>query len=483
MACPDSGDVAKRVLAACLSATLWPLAAGAEVDPTELAQQVAELGPRVGESAAKREAVRVLRDAMEAAGLQQVRLLPVEGHPELRQLEGSLPGESGLEILLTAHLDSVAHSPGAADDAAGCAVVIAASGRLAKLPRRHGLRVVLFDGEENGLAGSRAWVGSLDRRQKQSILGAVNVDLVGWRETGRSAVLPLLTENRLRIGPPAWLVAAVLAASRSVGEPLSVASSPVSLIGQVLIRSVDLVRASDAEALLAGGIPAITLSDADLFRSDPWSHRAEDTAERLSADRLETWTDRLGATVLRLDRLRGRPRDDDQYLVLFGRVLPRRDLYWLGIAVWIVLVFRGLPGAWRGTLRAERRHKGRHYLPGFAVRFVFLGSVLMLPVLASVLLVPAAVASVLPARLRLGPNWRLVVASVPLLASLAALLWLTVRGEVEAIAIGLPAAALLATTFASLVWLIVGEDESGLQPLRESSPSQRTADSHSSAEL
>jgi hypothetical protein len=472
--------VARCLLAAALCGAA---ADSAEIDPLQLARQVAALGPRTASSPAKREALLVLRDAMEVAGLEQVRLLPVEGHPELRQLEGVLPGTSGLEVLLTAHLDTVEGSAGAADDAAGCAVVIAAASRMSELPRRHSLRVVLFDGEESGLVGSSAWVRSVDAERKRRILGALNIDLVGWRDRGRSAALPLLAEDSRRTAAPAWLVAAVLESARSAGEPLSVASSTASVIGQVLVRSLDLVRASDAEALLVGGVPAITLSDADLFRRDPANHRAEDEPGRLSGPRLATWTDRLGATVLHLDRLSGRPREDDQYLALFGRVWARRDLYWLGIGVWIVLVFEGLPGSWRGTRAAERRFAGRRYLPGFAARFAFLGSVLMLPVLTSVLLVPAAIVNVLPARLRLPRQWKLIVAVAPGLASLVGMLWLTILGDVEGVALGLPAIVLLVTTFGSLVWLIVGDEGSGTQVVRDSSASSLTADSHSSEEL
>ena len=107
----------------------------------------------------------------------------------------------------------------------------------------------------------------------------------------------------------------------------------------------------------------------------------------------------------------------------------------------------------------------------------------MLPVFTAVLLAPAALAGVLPARVRLAQRWKLLVATAPLLASLVGLLWLTTRGEVETIAIGLPAAGLLAIGFGSLVWLIVVEDGAGLQPARDSSASSATANSHSSTEL
>jgi hypothetical protein len=62
-------------------------------------------------------------------------------------------------VLLGAHLDSWDLGPGALDDAAGLGIVLAAAHLLAELPRapRRTIRVVLYDNEEFGLAGSQAY--------------------------------------------------------------------------------------------------------------------------------------------------------------------------------------------------------------------------------------------------------------------------------------------------------------------------------------
>src|SRR5215210_6483726 len=117
---------------------------------------------------------------MTRAGLRQVRTEPVPGHPEWVNLTGILPGKSDHEIVLSAHYDSVAPSPGAGDDASGCGVVIAAAADLARTPLAHTIRVVLFDAEEIGLKGSRGWVGSLPPARRDRILANLNVEMVGW---------------------------------------------------------------------------------------------------------------------------------------------------------------------------------------------------------------------------------------------------------------------------------------------------------------
>ncbi|WP_169796486.1 M20/M25/M40 family metallo-hydrolase [Chondromyces crocatus] len=74
---------------------------------------------------------------------------------------GEVPGSTHPEeiVLLGAHLDSWDLTPGALDDAAGCAIVIEAGRAIASLPRkpRRTVRIVLFANEEFGLSGARAY--------------------------------------------------------------------------------------------------------------------------------------------------------------------------------------------------------------------------------------------------------------------------------------------------------------------------------------
>ena len=85
--------------------------------------------------------------------------------------------------------------------------------------------------------------------------------------------------------------------------------------------------------------------------------------------------------------------------MLDGSVWLRRDLAWVGFALWVALVFRGLPGRWRGAPPEERRRQSRRYLPAFAFRIFLLLAVFIAPLLA-VLLFPAAALALL------APLWR-----------------------------------------------------------------------------
>ena len=124
------------------------------------------LGPRVtGSDACARAEERAAAHFRES-GLS-ARLEPWEwpsrppGAAIPRNVVAELPGRDrpGEIVLLAAHLDTVAGSPGANDDAVNAALVLGVARAIrAAGPARRSLRFVLFTGEEEKLLGSRAYV-------------------------------------------------------------------------------------------------------------------------------------------------------------------------------------------------------------------------------------------------------------------------------------------------------------------------------------
>jgi hypothetical protein len=370
---------------------------------------LAQLGPRPDGSPAQDRAALFLQDALRQAGLRDVRAVPARSNPSLVALEGVLPGATDREIVLSGHYDTVPKSPGADDDGSGCAVAVAAAADLARTPLQHTVRVVLFDGEEKGLLGSRAWAESLDSGQRERILVDLNLEMLGWpgspgptlhalpvrRYTGREK--PGDRPAGERVLPPGWLVHALLRSGEAVDWPLAMSDPQFPLLMQLVQRSARVRFASDAENLLARGIPAATLSDSSFLSLDPAYHKPADVAARLDPQRMEKWTTTVAATVRRLDRLAGPPVAEDQYLVLFRRVFLRRDLLQIGFVLWVALVFRGIPGRWRGATAEQRLGQRRRYLPGFIFRALLILALFAAPVFA-VLLFPAALLALFPPR-------------------------------------------------------------------------------------
>lgn len=81
-------------------------------------------------------------------------------------------------IIVAAHYDTVANSPGADDNASGVAVMLEAARILGSRPTPRTLQLAFFDQEEAGLLGSKAFVSKAARLQ--NIRGAIVMDMVGY---------------------------------------------------------------------------------------------------------------------------------------------------------------------------------------------------------------------------------------------------------------------------------------------------------------
>ena len=98
-----------------------------------------------------------------------------------RNLIAHSQGVTQPKVLLGAHYDSVADSPGANDNASGTAVVLDIARRLAGSDARS-VWFVAFDGEENGLQGSRAFVRAAEPQFLSQLQAMMNFDMVGVNE-------------------------------------------------------------------------------------------------------------------------------------------------------------------------------------------------------------------------------------------------------------------------------------------------------------
>jgi bacterial leucyl aminopeptidase len=115
----------------------------------------------------------------------------------LDNVEAELVGSDLEEIvLITAHLDSTAKStegydpkkddaPGVDDDGSGTAAVVAAARAIRRLsagkrPKRT-IRFVLFNAEEHGLVGSKAYAGN-EAALETPIVGVYQMDMIGYNK-------------------------------------------------------------------------------------------------------------------------------------------------------------------------------------------------------------------------------------------------------------------------------------------------------------
>jgi Zn-dependent M28 family amino/carboxypeptidase len=124
-------------------------------------------------------------------------------------LLGLIPGTGPTRryIVLSAHYDHLGIRNGeifngADDNASGTAAVLAIAGSIRRRPLSHSLIIALFDGEEEGLLGARAFVAA-PPVPRAAIALNLNLDMVGHSEHGElwaaggsryPALLPVLEE-------------------------------------------------------------------------------------------------------------------------------------------------------------------------------------------------------------------------------------------------------------------------------------------------
>lgn len=109
-----------------------------------------------------------------------------------------LPKVDRPDLLLGAHYDSVADSPGANDNASGTAVVLELARRFADTSLASRAWFVAFDGEEDGLKGSKAFVNTAQPSFLDNLQGMFNFDMVGVNErllVGGTESLVALTQK------------------------------------------------------------------------------------------------------------------------------------------------------------------------------------------------------------------------------------------------------------------------------------------------
>jgi hypothetical protein len=223
-------------------------------------------------------------------------------------LRGTAPGAG--RVVVAAHYDTVAGSPGAGDDQASVAAVLEIARALTVGPRpRSDVVFLLSDGEEAGQLGA-----SLFARRTPGPGVVVNGD--GTGNAGRSVLLQLTPDA----GP---VVAAFAAdADHPAGDSVTPALFPL------------LPTGTDLDALATGGYAGLTLAPAD---GRAYDHSPLDTPGRLDRSTLQ----QHGATMLSLvrgfadrDGAEFQARSGATFVTLFGVVVHYPD----GALVPLVLV-------------------------------------------------------------------------------------------------------------------------------------------------
>ena len=216
-----------------------------------------------------------------ARTLLQQQLTQIGWTPQLHtyntgaNVYATLPATTGAtkQIIVGAHFDTVANSPGANDNATGSAAVLAVARYVKDMPcRQYAVTVVFFDEEESGLFGARAFAGMLATANVHAVH---TVDQIGWDN-----------DNDVRFElelPTPTLEAEYRAAAATVGVPVAVTST----------------QGTDHQAFREKGFAAIGLTEEYVANdTSPHRHTAQDTAATVKQSYLQAGTKLVAQVIM-----------------------------------------------------------------------------------------------------------------------------------------------------------------------------------------
>jgi len=243
--------------------------------------------------------------ALEAAAKEIERVLAALGYPvsaqrfstplgEARNIEVEIAGGAlAREIVLVgAHYDSVAGSPGANDNGSGVAALLELARLMRDAKPARTLRLVWFVNEEPPYykgedMGSRRYARR-SRARGENIVAMLSVETVGYyseREGSQRYPFPLGFFYPARgdflafvsnLGSRALMHEAIMAFRRRAEFPSEGVAAPAFIPG---------VDWSDHASFWEQGYPALMLTDTAPYRY-PWYHSAQDTPDKVDYARL-----------------------------------------------------------------------------------------------------------------------------------------------------------------------------------------------------
>jgi hypothetical protein len=259
---PDGAECALPQLAADW---LHDLAAGA----------VTRLAASPRSTTTERDAARAyLADQLTQMGWEP----ELQAYPTGTNVYATIPSTTGStqQIVVGAHFDTVAGSPGANDNATGVAATLAVARWLRDTPcRGANVIVAFFDQEELGLFGSRAFAAKL---AGADVTAVHTIDQIGW-DADR--------DRRFEIeSPTAALAQEYAAAAAIVGVPITTTST----------------QGTDHQAFREAGFPAVGLTE-EYASGDtsPYRHTPQDTVLTVDVDYLVFGAMLVGQVVLHED--------------------------------------------------------------------------------------------------------------------------------------------------------------------------------------
>lgn len=253
---------------------------------------IESFGVRTGGSDAEYRALQWLQRQLDALGYEtRFEDVPLTTGATSHNLIARATGSSERVIVVGGHVDSKPPSPGANDNASGCAAVLEVARILAEQPVVPTVEFVFFGTEEvidgnpdHHHFGSRVRVENMTAEERANTAGMLSVDMIAYG--------PDFHSRMMRRGPE-QMSDIVLATAAETGVHMTFKKDPGAS------------GWSDHEAYELAGIPATWIE----WRDDPVYHTARDTSDHCDPEKVRI------AGQLVLDVLRSLDADTLESLV------------------------------------------------------------------------------------------------------------------------------------------------------------------------
>lgn len=244
-----------------------------------------EIGSRAAGTEGEAQTVEYLQEQFESFGYDEVNVQEFTFTSRGEEItsynveavkEPMKNHDTGQQIIIGAHHDSVPNGPGANDDASGTGVLLELARVYANTPTDTTIKFIAFGAEENGLVGSRKYAEAMTEAEVESTVAMFQLDMVGSKDAGDLIMFTVDGEKN------------------TVTDLGAAAGSRVSDV----VPHSELGR-SDHVPFHNLGIPAALFIHTPL---EPWYHTEDDIIDHISKEKLQDVARIIGAATFQITR-------------------------------------------------------------------------------------------------------------------------------------------------------------------------------------
>lgn len=262
---------------------------------------IASFGPHPTESKTLEDVCAYIFDSFNSINIQ-VSYDPWEKDGfSGKNIIATIPGKTQHSVIVTAHADTVAVSPGADDDASGIAANLMIAELLQDFTCNATIKFIIFTGEENGCLGSTKYAEEAVENQ-DDIIGVLSLDKIGYAQSSEDGRLVRHHANK----QSSWMI--------DISE--QVAQQYHNQVGLEVVR-LPFDASSDHRSFVACGFSGTNLVEESL---NPVYHTSEDTIEYLNSSYLAKVTKLALGVIVKMAQINPTIDADDISISMAGTI-------------------------------------------------------------------------------------------------------------------------------------------------------------------